>query len=181
LKDISSLIIHHYQNYCDGYNLLSFEQFFEFFKDFGLYPDMVNLTQLKEIFYFLAEEFTLSLDNLNDVAQSQSKKITIDRQLDNLDQNLISYDIIKSLTTRENFKSIEMSISESKEVKKIKYKIAKNEKINFYCFLEALGVVSYNIKYNDNFNQVDRVLYLIEKMNRSKGINKSLMKTGQNL
>jgi hypothetical protein len=147
---------------------------------------MINLTQLKDLFYTLAEEFSYEIEftrNSPKVTSGKSIKYS-DRQLDNIDQNLITYDLIKSLTTQENVKNTTLSITnkrESKELEKIKHKITKNEKINFYSFLEGLGVVSFNIQYNDKFDNNERVLYLIEKMNRSKGINRSLLKSGQNL
>ncbi len=182
------MLVHHYHNYCDCYNLLSFEQFFEFFKDFDLYPYMINLTGLKDLYYTLAEEFSYEVEFIKNSPRKILKNYTnsknSDRQNDTLglEQNLFTYDVMKSLTTQENLKNTTLSINrESKEPDKIKHKISKNEKINFYSFLESLGVISFNIQYNDRFDNNDRVLYLIEKMNRSKGINKSLLKSGQTL
>lgn len=57
----------------------------------------------------------------------------------------------------------------------------KGEKVNFLNFLEGLGLAAFNMKYDDNFTDADKILFLIEKMNRSKGINKSQLKSGQTL
>lgn len=115
---------------------------------------------LKDIFFTLAEEFSYTVSS-SKIEESQ---------------NLLPSDVIKSLSFQEN-----SLFSRNQELNKIKTKITKNEKVNFYMFLEALGLIAVNIKYNDNFDTTDKILYLIEKMNQSKGINKSQLRTGQTL
>jgi hypothetical protein len=39
----------------ENHGFISFEQFFEFYKDFSIFPDIINLIQLKDIFFTLSE------------------------------------------------------------------------------------------------------------------------------
>lgn len=48
------IILPHFQNYCCS-QLMNFEQYFDFYKDFSIFPDIINLSLLKLIFYSLAE------------------------------------------------------------------------------------------------------------------------------
>ena len=41
--------------YCTSNDLLNFEGFFELYQDFNLFPDLIQLTELKSLFYFLSK------------------------------------------------------------------------------------------------------------------------------
>ena len=43
--------------------LICFEQFFEFYKDFSIFPDIVNMNQIKNIFFMLSETLIKELNS----------------------------------------------------------------------------------------------------------------------
>jgi hypothetical protein len=49
------LLASHYKNYSDTNELMSYEQFYDFYKDFSIFPDVINSTTMKNIFFFLTE------------------------------------------------------------------------------------------------------------------------------
>ena len=52
IKDITPLIKNHFLNYADKKtNLINFDNFFLFFKDFDIYPHWLSLSNLREIFF----------------------------------------------------------------------------------------------------------------------------------
>jgi hypothetical protein len=55
LEKFEPIMLPHYESYCDSAYKMSFDQFFEFYKDFSLFPDIINLVQLKNIFFTLSE------------------------------------------------------------------------------------------------------------------------------
>lgn len=57
IKELQSSLFGIYLNYCDPNELLSFSQFTLIFKDFEIFPDTVNIIQMKNIFYSLTEIF----------------------------------------------------------------------------------------------------------------------------
>ena len=122
---------------------------------------------IKDIFFTLAEEFSYTV-NENTTIQKTENDIT--------SSHVILIDFVKILNTQDN-----KLFNKNPELTKIKKKISKNEKINFYMFLESLALVALNMKYNESLGIVDKLLYLIEKMNQSKGINKSQLRTGHTL
>jgi len=67
MRIIIPLIYPHYLNYCDQYELIDFELYTQFFRDFDIFPNVVNLIQLKLIFFTLQElivsQINLSKDN----------------------------------------------------------------------------------------------------------------------
>ena len=109
-----------YQNYCKNDGLMTFEKFFDFFKDFSIFPEIVNLVQLKNIFFTLAE----------------------------------------SLTSND--------------------KISKNNYINFPLFLQSFAFSSTFFNYNNaDLTNIDRLLYIVERMNHSDGIKKCQIQSGK--
>jgi len=55
--ELYNYLIFHYQNYSDNNCFMSFEQLFEFYKDFSIFPDIITLVQIKTIFNSLSEYF----------------------------------------------------------------------------------------------------------------------------
>jgi len=66
MRIIIPLIYPHYLNYCDKFELIDFEQFNQFFRDFGVFPSVVNLVQIKTIFFTLQESIAKQLNNSKD-------------------------------------------------------------------------------------------------------------------
>lgn len=67
MRIIIPLIYPHYLNYCDKFELIDFELFNQFFRDFDIFPRVVNLMQIKSIFFVLQElivnQLNISKDN----------------------------------------------------------------------------------------------------------------------
>lgn len=55
IQMLHDVLLPMYQNYCDNAGYMSFELLFDFYKDFDIFPEIVNLIQLKNIFFVLSE------------------------------------------------------------------------------------------------------------------------------
>lgn len=135
MRIIIPLIYPHYLNYCDQYELIDFELYTQFFRDFDIFPNVVNLIQLKLIFFTLQElivtQINLSKDN-------------------SLDPNY-------------------------------KYEIINKLKINFDFFMDAILLSSIHLKGFEESSEIEKIIYIIERMSVSPGIAKSQMRTGLTL
>jgi len=70
--ELYNYLIFHYQNYSDKTGYMCFEQMFEFYKDFSIFPDIITLIQIKTIFNSLSEYFA---DEANNEANNKTKRI----------------------------------------------------------------------------------------------------------
>lgn len=122
-----NLIYPHFSNYADLKELIDFEGVYKFYKDFEIFPNLLNLIQLKTIFSSLHEILVEDLD--------------------------VEYIL-------------------GKEIK-------DNNKINFNSFMDTLLLTSIHIKKEEDLSPIERILYLIQRMSRSKGVNKSHLKSGK--
>jgi hypothetical protein len=125
---------------------MTFDQFFDFFKDFSLFPDIVNLINVKNIFSTLADIYS-------------SQHNTFCKSHDESDLRSLNSDI-NHLSTN-----------------KPKRKVC----INFPLFMESLAVTAMHFKFDQQFRDIDKLLYLLERMNQSKGFNNAIMKSGRPL
>jgi hypothetical protein len=57
----------------------------------------------------------------------------------------------------------------------------KTNNITFHLFLESLAITAMMFRFDEQFKELDKLLYLVERMNQSKGINKSQMRSGKTL
>jgi len=55
----------------------------------------------------------------------------------------------------------------------------KNDYINFPLFLQSLAFSAMFFSFEDTFSNVDKLLYMIERMNHSTGVDKSQIKSGK--
>ena len=55
----------HYQNYSDKRGNMEFDRLINFYKDFEIFPDIISLTQIKNIFNYLSEMFVEEEKNMN--------------------------------------------------------------------------------------------------------------------
>ena len=55
IQSLHDVMLPLYQNYCDNAGYMNFEMIFNFYKDFEIFPEIVNLIQLKNIFFVLSE------------------------------------------------------------------------------------------------------------------------------
>jgi len=126
---------------------MSFIQFYNFYKDFGIFPTIIKLIEVKNIFFALSD-------------------ILIAHTNENFAKSKI-------------FESVADIKSENKdEENKIRNLIKNKEVINFDLFLDSIAVTSTFLRFTEKFNESEKIIYLIEKMNKSDGNIKSLKKTG---
>ena len=135
MRTIIPLIYPHYLNYCDKFELMDFEQFNQFFRDFNIFPNVLNLNQLKNIYFTL--------------------------------QELIKYQIQNS--------------KDSNLENEFKNEIINKIKINFDYFMDAILLSSIHVKGMDESTEVEKIIYIIEKMSYSEGIVKSQKRLGHTL
>lgn len=135
LKKLSEPIATYYQYYCNEKNsMLEFSNLYEFYKNFALFPDIINLIQLKNIFSFLTS-----------IKKSSNEKIKQDQ-------------------TNASLCVFQM---ESKSY------------ITFSDFLYSLAITAMLFDFDDNFSDIDKLLYLVERMNQSLGIKKCQLQSGR--
>ena len=111
---------------------MDFDQFFCFYKDFGLFPDIVNMLQLKNIFFSLAD-----LLRSHYFDKTEEEKVLKESQLGT--EN----------TRNDNFEN------------KIKEMLKKNEFLNFDLFLDSLAISSTFMKFNEQFDDIEKVTSLL--------------------
>lgn len=126
MRSLVDIIYPFYSNYCDSHELLDYSSLFRFFKDFKIFPEIINLLQFKTIFYSLND---LLLEQINSNSELFDKYI-------------------------------------AKEIK-------NNCKINFNAFMDSLLLASTYIQSNDNMTNIERMLYLFDKMAQANPLNKS--------
>ena len=130
LNKFTKVISNYYYFYYEKKtNSIYFPKLFEFYKDFGLFPDLINLIQLKEIFNYLS-------------MKKKNKNNSIKNNLNNLNLLETNY-------------------------------------LSFSEFIYSLGITALIYDFNENFNNLNKLLYLVEKMNQSKGVKKCNLKKGR--
>ncbi len=130
LNKFTKVISNYYYFYYEKKtNSIYFPKLFEFYKDFGLFPDLINLIQLKEIFNYLS-------------MKKKNKNNSIKNNLNNLNLLETNY-------------------------------------LSFSEFIYSLGITALIYDFDENFNNLNKLLYLVEKMNQSKGVKKCNLKKGR--
>lgn len=124
LKRLSESVSVYYQFYCDEKNgMLDFNGLYDYYKSFGLFPDIINLVELKNIYSYL-------------------------------------------VSLHKNSKLSSMSTS-------------NKSYMTYSDFIYSLGITALLFDFDDEFSDIDKMLYLVERMNQSAGIKKCQMKTGR--
>jgi len=154
IKDVNPLIEPHYSKYCNKQGLLNFETFFNFYKDFTIFPEMINLILVKNLFFSLADAYGKQLNMLgvNPLTKTSEKNAVI--------KSMNSVDISQNNVNRRA--------------------ITKNEFIDYGLFLDSLGITSFLMKSNSNTNQQEKFLYLIERISHSEAAKSLTLKSGKN-
>ncbi len=55
----------------------------------------------------------------------------------------------------------------------------KNEYLHFNKFVESFGIIALINDFEDNFDPIDKLIYIIDKMNQSNGDKKCILKSGR--
>jgi hypothetical protein len=142
IKDINVVVKVHYVNYADSSNLIGFDKFLQFiyiliprfYKDFSIFPDVVNLIQSKNIFYALADIFYLNFYDIQNVFIKN--------------KGFSSFNLGNPTEPGEKLKD-----SESR----VKTLLNKTELINFDLFLDSLAIASTFIKFSQKYDEVEKV------------------------
>ena len=206
LVKFSPIIQSLYSYYCDELFNMRFNHFFQFYRDFSLFPDLINLNKLKIIFFTLCES--------NKKIENNEKEIKEDYNEDNKSENneinnIENYNIEeKNSEEKSNYNSYlnednkldlnkldynklnyenknEIEINEIKTDKNIineKNNIENYSKdqIDFTLFLESLAISAMFFNYKNMLDDMDRMLFLAERIYQSKPINKVIMKNEMN-
>ena len=84
LIDLAKAILPLYTIYSDLNGNMKFYQFFDFYKNFGIFPELISLTQLKTIFFSLCESSSSNSDNNSKNNQKKNEQIDISLFLESL-------------------------------------------------------------------------------------------------
>lgn len=120
LKKFSLSLVTYYKYYCNSKNNMVFENFYNFFKNFGIFPDMINLIQLRNLFFFLS-----------------------------------------------HFDKKKLSLS------------SKDDYITFTNLTEAIAICAIISDFEEYYNDIDKIIYVIEKMSNSNGVSKCQQESGR--
>jgi hypothetical protein len=114
---------------------------------------------MKEIFHILSNEFS-----------------------DTLKTVLYSPEYTSSSSSNTYCKDTNGNIHEVRhELKMIENKNEVIDCINLSCLIQALLLISFNIKYTGDLKEDEKIILLFEKMTQSRGPSKSHAKTGRTL
>jgi hypothetical protein len=124
----------------------------------------VNLIQLKNIF------FTLS-----DFLRSQIDEDYIK------DENFEDKKFVKSVSNSE-LKSIKSFMSyETAANSKAKIFVQNTSCLNYELFADSLSLASLHTRVHEESSEVEKLIFLAEKMSMSKGVEKSQLRSGETL
>ncbi|CAG9328947.1 unnamed protein product [Blepharisma stoltei] len=139
LSIVHRSILYFYRYYTDNQNLMSYNNFIAFCRDFELFPDLVSKTKLVRFFYTLAG-----------MANENEPGVSLDASLSRT--------------------SIQEKLSKT-----------STETIDEHLFVEALALISAEVKYEDpNLNPIEKLCFLMERMSQSTGPVKILREQGHN-
>ena len=140
-----------YDIHCDNKSNMRFCHFFEFYNDFDLFPDLINLNKLKNIFFTLSESNNKEKDNKENLLYN-NKNLINEENKNNNNENSINNN---SKDTNNNNKSY------------------NKDYIDFPLFLESLAISAMFFNYKNMLNDMDRMLFLVERIYHSKSMNKN--------
>lgn len=129
---LAPVIQPYYNVYSDKDNNMRFSNYFEFYKNYSLFPDLINLIQLKNIFFTLSE-------TRNGLLSKAGDNITISAS------------------------NTQRSLKEGGST--------SGYTINFSLFVESLAISAMFFDFKDFMSDMDKMLFLIERINQSKSGN----------
>lgn len=149
------MLLPHYLNYANKHGLIVFDHFFEFFKDFSVFPDVVNLVQLKNIFFTLADFLKTQIES---TSAYENK-------------------LIKS-NSRNDIRTMSSDINATTKIKNM---MENTKCLNFELFIDSLALASLHTKIHEDKSEIEKIINLADKMALSKGVNKSQTRNGETL
>ena len=125
----------HYEMYSDASTgNIHFVNYLQFYKDYSLFPDLVNMVKLKNVFFTLKESM-LSVNSCHNTLNNNKKE-------------------------SKNYISEEADDEGEREY--------KGDEITFGLFVESLGITAMMFNFKNILNDMDKMLYLVERINQSK-------------
>jgi hypothetical protein len=95
-----------------------------------------------------------------------------------LQAELNTENILLKSTSKADLKSL-FSIDSQGNVKK--NNSSGKEAINFELFLDSLALASMHNKTHEECTEIEKIIFLAEKMSQSKGVDKSQLRSGHTL
>jgi hypothetical protein len=122
--------------YCDiTTGNICFKKYLLFYKDYSLFPDLINMVKLKNIFFTLKESMLIANSCTNTINHNNNKNEYC--------KGVTDVDVIEDVYNND-------------------------DGITFSLFVESLAITGMMFNYNNILNDMDKMLYLVERINQSK-------------
>ncbi len=125
LRNLVSIIYPHFANYCDNNELIDYSGVYKFYKDFEIFPDLINLIQLKTIYFSLHEILSEQIGNEENEIEiklikeiKDNCKINFNSFMDTLLLTSIHIRTAENITSIERILHLVQRIANSKGVTK---------------------------------------------------------------
>ena len=135
-----------YNIFSDNNNNMKFYQYFDFYKCFGLFPELISLSQLKAIFFTLCESVTLENNNKSD---KKIEQIDFSLFLESLGISSMFFNFKNIISDIDRLLYLCYSIWKSDGIKKQKIEENIPQKINSN-FIELFKYYNRIDMYNDS-------------------------------
>ena len=151
LVKLGNVISPLYSLFADIDGNMKFYQFFDFYKYFDIFPELLSLSQMKAIFFTLCESSSVSLENNNKACTKKTEQIDFILFLESLGISSMFFNFKDIISDIDRLLYICYFIWKSDGIKK--QKISQNipQKIN-NNFIELFKMYNYN-----NFNNEDGI------------------------
>ena len=149
LIDLAKVIHPLYAIYSDLSGNMKFYQFFDFFKNFGIFPELISLTQMKTIFFTLCESSSSNSENNSKNIQKKNEQIDISLFLESLGITSMFFNFKDIISDIDRLLYLCYFIWKSDGIQNQKIEENIPQKIN-RSFIELFK--KYNKEENYNFN-----------------------------
>lgn len=183
LVKLGNVISPLYSIFADTHGNMKFYQFFDFYKYFDIFPELLSLSQMKAIFFTLCESSSVSLENNNKSETKKTEQIDFILFLESLGISSMFFNFKDIISDIDRLLYICYFIWKSDGIRK--QKISQNipQKIN-NNFIELFKMYNYkNIEdsddgtnlYNKTVNMTDRGKSFSNKNNSNQNSGKKLV------
>jgi hypothetical protein len=151
LVKLGNVISPLYSLFADIDGNMKFYQFFDFYKYFDIFPELLSLSQMKAIFFTLCESSSVSLENNNKACTKKTEQIDFILFLESLGISSMFFNFKDIISDIDRLLYICYFIWKSDGIKKQKLSQNIPQKIN-NNFIELFKMYNYN-----NFNNEDGI------------------------
>ena len=149
LIDLAKVIHPLYTIYSDLNGNMKFYQFFDFYKNFGIFPELISLTQLKTIFFSLCESYSSNSEGDSKNIQKKNEQIDISLFLESLGISSMFFNFKDIISDIDRLLYLCYFIWKSDGIQNQKIEENIPQKIN-RSFIELFK--KYNKEENYNYN-----------------------------